>query len=46
MLHRFNTLEHDRPDVPNLDAYYERLMARPAYAHVAVSFEALRHPEA
>ena len=45
MLHRFNTLEHDRPDVPNLDAYYERLMARPAYAHVAVSFEALRHPE-
>ena len=47
MLHRFNTLEHDRPDVPNLDAYYERLMARSAYAnHVAVSFEALRHPEA
>lgn len=47
MLHRFNTLEHDRPETANLDAYYKRLMARPAYAkHVAVSFEPLRHPEA
>ena len=46
MLHRLFTLEHDRPELPNVRAYYERLMARPAYAHVAVSFEALRHPEA
>jgi glutathione S-transferase len=46
MLHRLFTLEHDRPDVPHVRAYYERLMTRPAYAHVAVSFEALRHPEA
>ncbi len=46
-LHRYFTLEHDRPDVPDVRAYYERLMARPAYAnHVAVSFEPLRHPEA
>lgn len=46
-LHRYFTLEHDRPDVPNLKAYYERLLARPAYStHVAVSFEPLRHPEA
>ena len=47
MLHRYFTLDHDRANVPNVKAYYERLMARPAYqAHVAVSFEALRHPEA
>ena len=47
MLHRYFTLEHDRAEVPNLKAYYERLLTRPAYAkHVAVSFEPLRHPEA
>jgi glutathione S-transferase len=47
MLHRYFTLDHDRPDVPNVRAYHARLLARPAYAaHVAVSFESLRHPEA
>jgi glutathione S-transferase len=47
LMHRYFTLEHDRADVPNLKTYYERLLARPAYAaHVAVSFESLRHPEA
>ena len=47
MLHRLFTLEHDRRDVPNVNAYYQRLLGRQAYvAHVAVSFEALRHPEA
>jgi glutathione S-transferase len=46
-LHRYFTLDHDRADMPNLKAYYERLRIRPAYStHVAVSFEALRHPEA
>lgn len=46
-LHRYFTLDHARPDVPNLKAYCERLLARPAYStHVAVSFEPLRHPEA
>jgi glutathione S-transferase len=47
MLFRLFTLEHERPDVPNLNAYYQRLMQRPAFAdHVAISFESLRHPEA
>jgi glutathione S-transferase len=47
MLHRYFTLDHDRSDVPNVRAYHARLLARPAYAaHVAVSFEPLRHPEA
>jgi glutathione S-transferase len=47
LLHRYFTLDHDRAEVPNLKAYYERLLKRPAYfEHVAVSFESLRHPEA
>ena len=47
MLHRYFTLEHERAEAPNVRAYYERLMDRPAYIdHVAVSFETLRHPEA
>lgn len=47
MLHRYFTLAHDAPEVPHVEAYYRRLMDRPAYEkHVAVSFEALRHPEA
>lgn len=42
-LYRYYTLDFDRARTPNLDAYYERLTARPAYAeHVMVSYEAMR----
>lgn len=35
----------DRPDAPNLDAYYARLKARPAFAaHVMIPFEQMRAP--
>lgn len=47
MLYRLFTLSHDRPELANIAAYFERLKTRPAYAtQVAVSFELLRHPEA
>jgi glutathione S-transferase len=40
---RYFTLEIERPDVPNVRAWYERLSARPAYReHVMVSYEDLR----
>lgn len=43
MLHRYHTLDWDRPDLPALTAYYERLQTRPAYRdHAMVSYEALR----
>ena len=43
VLYRWYEMEVDRPALPNLAAYYERLKARPAYAeHVLVSFESLR----
>ena len=43
MLYRYFTLEIERPDLPALRAYYERLCTRPAYAeHIMVSYEALR----
>lgn len=36
LVHRFYALEIERPDLPVLRAWYERLLARPAYArHVA-----------
>lgn len=44
-LYRYFTMEIDRPDLPHLTAYYDRLCARPAYAdHVMVSYESLRLP--
>lgn len=43
ILYRYMTLDFDRADTPNVDAYYERLMQRPAYReHVCVSYESLR----
>lgn len=42
MLYRFFTLPIERPDTPNLAAYYERLSKRPAFAeHSMVSYESL-----
>lgn len=42
-LYRYFTLEGlPRQERPRLRAYYERLNARPAYAHVAVPYDALR----
>ena len=43
VLYRYMTLDFDKAATPNLDAYYARLAARPAYArHVMVSYESLR----
>jgi len=43
VLYRYYTLPFERAETPNLDAYYQRLQARPAYAeHVMVSYESLR----
>lgn len=43
LLYRYFTLDFDRSDAPNLEAYYRRLTARPAYAeHVMVSYDSLR----
>ena len=43
LLYRYNVLNFDKADTPNLDAYYRRLTRRPAFAeHVMVGFESLR----
>lgn len=43
ILHRYFTLDWDRPDLPSLAAYYERLQSRDAYRdHAMISYEALR----
>jgi glutathione S-transferase len=35
-VHRWFTMEFDRPEIPNLRAWYERLLARPVYReHIA-----------
>lgn len=42
-LYRYFELEIDRPSIPNVEAWYERLKARPAYReHVMVPFDDLR----
>ncbi|WP_174803839.1 glutathione S-transferase family protein [Martelella limonii] len=42
-LFRYYTLPIDRPARPRVEAYYERLSRRPAYAeHVMVSYDSLR----
>lgn len=46
LLYRYYTFPFRRTETPNLDAYYERLKARPAYAeHAMVSYEPLRAPD-
>lgn len=43
LLFRYFTLDFERADAPNLEAYYRRLCERPAYAeHVMVSYDSLR----
>lgn len=43
LLYRYSTLEIERPDLPDLTAYYERLTKRPAYArHVMISYDSMR----
>ncbi|MFV0473581.1 MAG: glutathione S-transferase family protein [Pikeienuella sp.] len=43
LLYRYYTLDFDKAPTPALDAYHQRLVARPAYAeHVMISYEALR----
>ncbi len=43
VLYRYMTLEFPKAETPNLDAYYERLTARPTFQkHVMVSYESLR----
>ena len=43
ILHRYHSLEWDRPELTNLSAYYDRLQSRPAFReHVTVSYEDLR----
>ena len=43
LLFRYYDMEFDKADLPHLQAYYDRLSARPAYAgHVMVSYESLR----
>jgi glutathione S-transferase len=43
LLYRYFELEIDRPALPRLEAWYDRLRARPAYReHVMVSFEELK----
>jgi glutathione S-transferase len=42
-LYRYFELEIDRPELPNVTAWYERLKARPAYReHVMVPFDELK----
>ena len=42
-LYRYFTMELDRAETPNLDAYYTRLQGRPAFVkHSMVSYDALR----
>jgi len=47
ILFRWFTLEIDRPANAAVEAYYDRLTKRPAFAeHVMVDYSILRHPEA
>jgi glutathione S-transferase len=42
-LYRYFTLEIERPPLPNIEAWYQRLTERPAYrAHVMVPYDDLR----
>ncbi len=42
-LYRYFTLEIERPDLPNLQAYYDRLQSRPQYReHVMIDYSSLK----
>jgi len=46
-LYRYYTVDFERPDTPNIDAYYARLQEREPYrTHAMVSYESLRAPGA
>lgn len=43
ILYRYFTLDFERPSLPNVSAFYQRMTERPAFAtHVMVSYEPLR----
>ena len=43
ILYRYYSIDIERPDLPQIEAYYHRIMQRPAYRqHVAISYDALR----
>ncbi len=45
-LYRYFTLEIERPSLPNVEAYYARLEARPAYSeHVMIPYDDMRVTE-
>ncbi len=45
LLYRYYTIPIERPDLPALRRYYDRLVERPAYReHVMVSYDELRAP--
>ena len=47
VLFRWFTIDVPRRPNPTIEAYYERLTQRPAFAeHVMVNYDAIRHPEA
>ena len=47
ILYRYFTVPFDRPDLPHLFAYYQRLQEREAYvANTMISYESLRAPGA
>ncbi|UOM32870.1 glutathione S-transferase family protein [Acuticoccus sp. I52.16.1] len=46
LLYRYYEMEIERPDLPNVAAYYQRLTERPTYAeHVMIDFSFARPPE-
>ncbi|WP_162408743.1 glutathione S-transferase family protein [Acuticoccus sediminis] len=46
LLYRYYEMEIERPDLPAVAAYYQRLTERPAYAeHVMIDFSFARPPE-
>jgi len=47
LLYRYYNIDIPRPKLANVEAWYQRLMERPAYAeHVAVDFSSMRVPGA
>lgn len=47
LLYRYYNIDIPRPAYPNVEAWYQRLMARPAYkTHVAIDFSDLKAPGA